>query len=371
MRKFFWSFLNFLNHFFPKFKNIILLYSGVEYKDNIKAVGDFLYNNHYEKRYLIFFGEYQRKNRFISIAGEKIYVFEKAFSIIIFLFAGKVFYAFNPIPIQPSKKQKVLQMWHGMPLKTIFNANSSVFHKYDFFSYILATSPFFAKIFSDSVPCSIDKVVVMGQPKIDAMVKKSNKVDEKLVFWAPTFRKAKYWNQNDAEMNSYIPMVSNDRIEELGTFLNSLGIRLMVKLHPMESCDDSFEMHVKNIDIFSHHMFEKNGYELYDSLGKAGALITDYSSTFIDYLLLNRPIGFVLENFDSYKMQRGFVFDNPLDYMPGEIINDYQSLLSFFESFAKGEDRFFSKRAVVNKLFNDYADVESNCQAILDFMEIK
>ena len=371
MRKLVWIILGVLNRLMPKLDNVVLLYSGVEYKDNIKAVGDFLYGCHYDDRYYIFLGEYQRKGKSVLIAGEKKHIFGKMFSILIFLFAKRVFYAFNAIPIYPSKKQIVLQMWHGMPLKSIFNANATKLSRYDYFSFILATSPLYAKIMSESVPCSIDKVVIMGQPRTDAMLKNvlCNE-NKKIVFWAPTFRKAKYWNQKDAEMASYIPIVPNNQIDALSDALCGMGIHLVVKLHPMEMCDDSLVLHYGSIDVYSHEMFVKNGFELYDFLGKTDALITDYSSTYMDYLLLNRPIGFVLEDFDSYKSQRGFVFEDPFEYMPGEIISDYPNLLSFFESVAAGKDPFCKKREEINKLFNDYDTQKCNCKAVLDFMGI-
>lgn len=371
MKKLFWIVLNLLNRLVPKLNNVILLYSGVEYKDNIKAIGDYLYEHHYDNRYHIFFGEYQRKDKYVLVAGKKKFIWEKMFSVLIFLFAKKVFYAFNAIPIYPSKQQIVLQMWHGMPLKSIFNANAATLSRYDYFSFILATSPLYAKIMSESVPCPVDKVVIMGQPRTDVMLKNVSCPErKKIVFWAPTFRKAKYWNQNDAEMISYIPIVPNNQIDKLSEALCGMGIHLVVKLHPMEMCDDSFALHYDSIDIYSHEMFVKNGFELYDFLGKTDALITDYSSTYMDYLLLNRPIGFVLEDFDSYKNQRGFVFEDPFEYMPGEIISDYPNLLSFFESIAAGKDPFYKKREKINKLFNDYDTQKSNCETVLNFMGI-
>ena len=42
-------------------------------------------------------------------------------------------------------------------------------------------------------------------------------------------------------------------------------------------------------------------------LGKADALISDYSSAAIDYLILDRPIGFLLKDVEEYGNSRGFI----------------------------------------------------------------
>ena len=55
---------------------------------------------------------------------------------------------------------------------------------------------------------------------------------------------------------------------------------------------------------------------MYVLLRNADALITDYSSAYFDYMLLNRPIAFTVEDIEEYRKKRGFVFDNPFEYMP-------------------------------------------------------
>lgn len=375
LKSFMWSVASSINKLIPKSSRIILLYSGVEYKDNIKAIGDFLFEHGYDCKYKIYLGEYQRKYNYVEIAGKTHKIHGKLASIFIFLRAGYVLYAFNALSIKPSKKQVVFQMWHGMPLKRIFNFGGEKQREYDFFTHILATSPLFAKIISEAVPCSSDKVVICGQPKTDPL---KNIVEtlhgisrQKMIFWAPTFRQAKYWEQNDADLVSLLPLVADNSLPEFNEFLQTLDVMIIVKLHPMENCSDDLEIKMSNLKIFSHQKFTVQELELYAYLGISSALITDYSSTYIDYLLVNRPIGFTVGNMDEYTRKRGFIFDSPQDYMPGTMIRTQTQLYEFLKSVAAGTDLYAAQRAEINALFNDYDQSKSNCAAVLEYIGVK
>src|SRR5699024_8547137 len=61
--------------------------------------------------------------------------------ILHFLTSKYFFYSFGKYPIKPSRKQKVINLWHGTPLKNIGNLERDKKNiDYNFFSNILATS---------------------------------------------------------------------------------------------------------------------------------------------------------------------------------------------------------------------------------------
>jgi CDP-glycerol glycerophosphotransferase (TagB/SpsB family) len=83
-------------------------------------------------------------------------------------------------------------------------------------------------------------------------------------------------------------------------------------------------------------------------------LITDYSSIYVDLLLLNKPIGFFISDFEKYKESRGFTFKKPLDYMPGEIIFNMKDLITFInKTFVLKIDNFTEKRIDINSKLNE------------------
>ena len=89
--------------------------------------------------------------------------------------------------------------------------------------------------------------------------------------------------------------------------------------------------------------------QLYSLIGECGVLLTDYSSVYIDYLILNRPIGFIIDDFEEYKNSRGFVFDKPDDWMPGEKIKTFEELEKFILDIKNGIDKY---REVRNALLS-------------------
>ncbi|WP_288177740.1 CDP-glycerol glycerophosphotransferase family protein [Blautia hydrogenotrophica] len=109
---------------------------------------------------------------------------------------------------------------------------------------------------------------------------------------------------------------------------------------------------------------------LYSLVKEADALITDYSSVYFDYLLLDRPIGFVLEDLESYEGHRGFVVPNPLDYMPGEKIYCKEELLDFFRKVVNEEDNFKEERKKICDQVNYYQD-GNNCARLLELIHLE
>ena len=100
-------------------------------------------------------------------------------------------------------------------------------------------------------------------------------------------------------------------------------------------------------DIISEHYGT-----LYKFLGTTSALITDYSSVFLDYYLLNRPVAFTINDYEEYKEKRGFVFGDVKSLMAGPTISNLDELLKFLLSVMKSEDEFYIQRNKVNTIVN-------------------
>lgn len=126
---------------------------------------------------------------------------------------------------------------------------------------------------------------------------------------------------------------------------------MTIKLHPLSESSPDRLRKFNNISVIDQETFEKNGVGLYSLLGRADALITDYSSVYFDYLLLDRPIGFAVGDMKDYEGERGFTVDNPYEYMPGEKFSDGRGnagVCTFcfqrhrsLRGKAKGNERYF------------------------------
>ena len=275
-----------------------------------------------------------------------------------FLKSKYAFYCFGKYPIKPSKNQTVVNLWHGTPLKKIGNLEKGLEKiDYNFFTIVAASSPLYKPIMAKIFGCNEEQVQILGNPRNDELFIPNKKEDEllkkpneKLILWLPTYRE-----YND---DYIVSVLKKTQIEELNSKLKKSNIKMVIKMHPLQKADAYKEKH-SNIKFMTQKALEKKGLSVYALLRNADALITDYSSAYFDYMLLNRPIGFAVEDMEKYKNKRGFIFDNPKEYMPGPEIRNLSDIEEFIENIVSGNDLYKEARESVNDKINYYKD--GNC----------
>ena len=93
-------------------------------------------------------------------------------------------------------------------------------------------------------------------------------------------------------------------------------------------------------------------YETYDFLNTCDVLVTDYSSVFFDYAILNRPMYFYMFDLDEYASElRGFYFDI-YETLPGPIVQNENDLLAQIKNSNFDYDRLKK----FNQEFNEFHD---------------
>ena len=122
--------------------------------------------------------------------------------------------------------------------------------------------------------------------------------------------------------------------------------------------------------LLSHKSFNDKKWDLYRLISQCDAMITDYSSVFYDFMLLDRPLAFTVDDYDVYKNGRGFAVDNP-DYLTaGYKIHNKEELKEFIEDLIKNNDLYKEQRNEVNKLVNTYNDGKQ-CERVLKIANVK
>lgn len=369
--------LTFLNKYIPKNEKQIVLYSNLGFRDNVKALYDYLIENRYYEQYHIICATNESK-QYKKINKNALFV-SPIIGLYYYLRSKYFFYSFGKYPIYPSKRQIVVNLWHGMPLKKIgLLSETEKDLKYNFFTYVLATSEFFKPVMAKVFGCSEKQVIITGEPRNDALFKKVNisnyfniNENNKKIIYMPTFRySADLMIDNSGSKDTVYEKLKDKKVlVELNNELFRKNIILFIKPHPLDNFDKLFIEHLSNIFYITDEILNKKNITLYTFLGNMDALITDYSSVYFDYLLLNKPIGFVVDDIDNYEEKRGFVIDNPLNIMPGEKIKDLDGLNKFFENLFNDVDEFIGERKVVNDLVNRYKD-ENNCRRLLKILKI-
>lgn len=356
-----------------------------DYSDNARAFSDYLISN--TEYNLIWsvrdINKYQstERIRFVekdggkSLLGKMRFVYDTLSSQFLFSTHGSFFFA-NP------QKQKYVVLWHGMPLKKIARLQNEGNKNYlNNASYILSTSRYYVSIFQECFGKKKDEILPVGIPRNDLLFHDNNSLDilgieknegEKLIFYLPTFRKAIGNADIDTEenvFNSILDITTKDSRERLNSFLRNKKIKMVVKPHPSDV--NILEEHrLSNLVIIPHNVFAEKDIQLNHALHYADALLTDYSGVFIDYLNLDRPIGFVLTDITDYTQNRGFLFDKPLDFLPGMKIFTGEDFYKFCEDLHNGEDEYKSERERLQYIYNDYRD-DNNCKRLSDFLCLK
>ncbi|GHU78238.1 hypothetical protein AGMMS49992_28390 [Clostridia bacterium] len=102
-------------------------------------------------------------------------------------------------------------------------------------------------------------------------------------------------------------------------------------------------------------------------LAQSRALVSDYSSVAFDYMVLDKPIAFTLDDFDEYNQNRGFNYQDVKNLLSGEYLYDYKDLLRFLYSIGRNEDKYIDERRRTNDLVNYYHD-GNNCKRITEYI---
>lgn len=358
--------LNFLNKIIPKRDDIILLYiANMGIRHNLKPLRDKLVREHYYEKYKIVCAVENKS--FIEDTPNVKYV-TKYGSILIFLRSKHVFYTAGQIPVKPSSEQIVIHMNHGTSDLKACGALTNIDNGDEFFfTYMLAPSDLYVPIFAKEYLCDEKNIKVCGEPMTDAFYGAISSYDfgdySKKILWLPTFRQSTYLNYCDSN-EELLPMFCIDDYEELNNELKKKNYLLIVKLHTAQDIKTLTKEKYSNIRIFTNDDFIEYGYDLYELMPQVDALIGDYSSSSLQYLLLDRPVAFVVPDIEEYKKNRGFCFENPEEYMPGPIIKTKSELYTFFNSLDNCEDYYLSERHRVRNLVFRYQD-GSNTDRVL------
>lgn len=353
----------------------ILFYINSDFRDNNLALYNYMVRNGYNKKYEIIVACRDYK-KYKSEPLQNVHFIGTLNATIHFFSAKWVFYSVGRIPIRPGKDQVITQMWHGMPLKKPDEGLRKVSaQKVQYYTWLLSTSHHLSPVIGSFLGVPSEHIYVGGQPRCDVLFENRKYYDlgscKKVILWTPTFRKSYIRDYTDVDMgDNIIPILSDSNYQEFDDYLKSMGVKVVVKLHPAQDLSKYHALDTDNLIIYDHESFMKRKYDLYTLAAQSDALITDYSSIFFDYLLLNRPIGFTEDDIEEYGNNRGFMFDTPEDYKPGMKICNYEDLCNFIHSVAYDNDTYFEERKRVNQLVNDFRE-GGYCKRLLEFLEIR
>lgn len=291
------------------------------------------------------------------------------------------------------KNQIHVSAWHGFPLKLIGYFDSASPNT-DFMNLkvitaqsdiITATSRTCQLNMSGMLSVDPNKVKVTGFPRNDLLYTENGKenlkkllnvdLNSKFIFYLPTMRKGlkdegKQFEDNIFNYDDY-------DVQALDAFLAENNAYIVAKFHFADQeyyKKNNFEIPKRMILLDTSTMNEQL-LTIYHIMNAFDVLITDYSSVYVDYLLLDRPIVFSCPDLEKYKKDRGFVVEDPSLLMPGTLVRNQKELINALRAcdfekdkrknmmsyFHKNCDSYSSKRLydeIVKKFLNNDYDFD-------------
>lgn len=365
---------------------------GMDYADNARALFEYMiekgYNHRYELVWLVknpseFSSIEQRYSnvRFLSFEWPTSDVKEERETYYRALCLAKYIFMTDAYGFCRNARadQIRVQLWHGCGFKTRINFDRCE-HRYE---YNIVISEVYKKFHQKIYGLREDQVLVTGYPKDDLLFHPFKGWKDRLqlptakiyILWLPTFRtpvgQLSELNEQVPEGQTGLPIIQSRReLQELNQFLSERDICLIVKLHPFQDVQSIGMEDLSNIVLLTNEQLAKEDIQVNQILGNADGLISDYSSAAIDFLLLDRPVAFTLDDVEEYEKSRGFVFKPIKNWLPGEEIYSYSDFIEFIEAVADGKDCVREKRRALAQKLHQFHDDQSS-RRVLEALGIK
>lgn len=226
------------------------------------------------------------------------------------------------------KGQRVLQTWHGTPLKRLAlhragfapRRRLAILRESRRWDALIAQNPYAADILRSAYAFR-RPVWVEGYPRDDMLVAGDGAAtrealgiatDERVVLYAPTWR---------------------DDLDEMVNFLDPVA--LAAQLNAVVLVRGHSRTLLPGQDAVGPRVLDVTGFpDTSRLLLAADELITDYSSVMFDYSVTGKPIYFLVPDIEHYRGElRGFYFDLA-DTAPGPLVATQDELVGVMEDAA-------------------------------------
>ena len=218
----------------------------------------------------------------------------------------------------------IINLWHGQPWKKIGSEmyDNKIVRLYSklminllVIKPTITLSPTYTRIMSSAYCCNSKSLIPVGYPRNSLFYDKErvelcrlslcNKInmqyntempkDVKIIAYLPTFR------EDSSQPFSFVSLNGNESFRELLEKNNAIVVQ---KMHFAASQNNKIDSSKED------RVFNLGDYNTQELLAASDILVTDYSSCFFDYLLLNRPIVHYIYDYKSYsEFGRGLYFD--------------------------------------------------------------
>lgn len=254
--------------------------------------------------------------------------------------------------------------WHGVGLKKVWGANKNTFsykvlHEKSrlkqYFgkfvvktnlakrNFVVSTSEAVSSYYPETFLVHEENVLQLGQVRNDVFFKETEEDKDipewirkqKVILYMPTHRS---FGKLETDINSVFDF------ERLDQFCEEKGYTFLVKRHMYSS--GNVPTRFKNIIDISEKPYDPQLLLKYSDV-----LLTDYSSCYTDYLLLDRPVLFYSYDLDLYLKKSNDMYFNYFDVTPGPKVNTFPELIEVLENSIARPELYRDERKRVLDIF--------------------
>ncbi len=265
-------------------------------------------------------------------------------------------------------QQKRVFLGHGMPLKIVKDydlikgeVDMNMITTYNFNSHFY------------DIGDTDENMRNFGYCRTDILAENAGKRknrDKTYIVWMPTYRQ--HFSASELKIENRFPLglpviKSHDNMREINDYLKEKNTILYIRPHPAQDVSVMHIDEMSNIVIADNAFLDSKGMQLYEFLTKTDALITDYSSVYYDYLMIERPIALAIEDLDDFKAKWPMYFDDFKANYKCPYLYTVEDLKKFIKDVAEDNDEYEEKRLKAKNRFYDYTDGKT-CERIYKFM---
>lgn len=356
-------------------KKIILFESHYEFNGNSGALWQYLRKDRYFKNYtFVWFVNDFKRSRYKNKRRDLVFdIREKTLKTKYFISQAS-FCFFDDIPIKPrGKNSKTIYLTHSqIDIKNV----RGIIVIPDWVDYTLCISEFSKERKIEMCNLLPEKAFICGMPRNDILYQKHTNPFyvkdkyNKVILWLPTFRKTKSSrNDSNKELPFSVPLFyDKEDFVLLNNYLKKNNVLLVIKFHPIQDLSNNGALYNSNIMVLSHADLATRFMNVNALFTFTDALISDYSSVYIDYLLTFKPIAFVVEDLNNYKL--AIPKEEYECLTPGDKISNINHFYSFIDNVIDGVDKYKDERSAFTKKVHAYFD-GNNCRRIVEIFDIK
>lgn len=316
----------------------ILFSSFPDFSGNPKALYEYILNTYPDKfnLYWVIYDEKSKSNLENKNINSVIFKSDRYKEII-----SKINIIFDTNgELLPEKRegQLYINMWHGsspkkkgylLPVENFAEQDEEYYkqarRKIDF---LLVPSEFSKLIFSSVFNMNPQRVLPLGYPRDEYLLKADGNANlqklteialkkfNKIIFYLPTFRNGCNRRDSNNIFESNILNIESYNEEELLEFLEKNNFLLVVKKHPAE-INNFKDIKSPYVLLLDEEEMKKKDITIYEILNAADLLIADYSSVYVEFLMLEKPVLFLHKDINEYKKNRGIILEESNIWFPG------------------------------------------------------